>query len=256
VFAPSFRHSPTLGIIGLGAFGQLVARHLAPHLTVLASDPQLAQPAPAGVTMADLAQVCGCDMVVLAVPLSALDTVCRQIAPMLRPGAVVLDVCSTKMRAADIMRQTLPATVALIGTHPMFGPQSIRAGTAGLNMVICPLRGRAHHRVAAFLRRVFGLSIIMATPEEHDREAGYTQGLTHLIARALMGMAPMPGRMTTRSFDLLREAVEMVSHDAPGVTAAIEANPHARAARLAFLAQLEHLCREMPGMAPPSRVAG
>jgi prephenate dehydrogenase len=75
--------------------------------------------------------------------------------------------------------------------------------------------------MAAFLRRAMGLRIIWATPEEHDREAAFTQGLTHLIARALLPLEA-PRRITTRSFDLLWEAVSMVRHDAVGVTAAIE----------------------------------
>ena len=54
------------------------------------------------------------------------------------------------------------------------------------------------------------------------------QGLTHLIAKVLVEMGPLPERMTTVSFDLLREAVEMVRHDPPTVLHAIEAaNPYA-----------------------------
>ena len=43
-------------------------------------------------------------------------------------------------------------------------------------------------------------------------------------------MEPLPKRMTTKSFDLLLEAVNMVRHDAPEVFEAIEsANPYALA---------------------------
>jgi prephenate dehydrogenase len=48
-------------------------------------------------------------------------------------------------------------------------------------------------------------------------------------------MEPLPSRMTTRSFDLLLRAVEMVRHDAPEVFEAIErANPYARQVRRQF----------------------
>mgnify|MGYP001058897221 CR=1 FL=1 len=239
---PSSR--PTLGIIGFGAFGQLTARYLLPYFRVLATDPSPNGDTVGGVIMTDPAKVCRCDVVVIAVPLSALADVCRAIAPLLRPGTLVLDVCSTKMRPAEILLAELPPHVDLAATHPMFGPQSIRAGTRGLKMVICPLRGRSPRRIAAFLRKRFGLAIVMASPEEHDREAAFTQGLTHLIARTLLRMEHLPDRITTRSFDLIRQAVEMVRHDAPGVSQAIESNPYAEQARGLFFAEMDAVRRE------------
>jgi prephenate dehydrogenase len=75
----------------------------------------------------------------------------------------------------------------------------------------------------------------MTTPEEHDREAATVQGLTHLIAQVLVQMEPLPTRMTTRSFDLLVAAVNMVRHDAPEVFEAIErANPYSSSVRSRF----------------------
>ena len=48
-------------------------------------------------------------------------------------------------------------------------------------------------------------------------------------------MEPLPDQITTRSFDLLREAVEMVRHDAPEVFDAIERlNPYASDVRRRF----------------------
>lgn len=75
----------------------------------------------------------------------------------------------------------------------------------------------------------------MTTPELHDKEAAVVQGLTHLIAKALLKMGPLPTRMTTKSFDLLSEAISMVQHDAPEVFEAIEkANPYAETVRRQF----------------------
>jgi prephenate dehydrogenase len=67
--------------------------------------------------------------------------------------------------------------------------------------------------------------------------------LTHLIAKVLVAMEPLPTRMTTRSFELLMEAVGLVRHDAPGVFQAIEEfNPYSAGVRqrfFAFAAQLD-----------------
>jgi prephenate dehydrogenase len=85
------------------------------------------------------------------------------------------------------------------------------------------------------LRKQLGLQTIFTTPQEHDRELATVQGLTHLIAKVLLDMGPMPSRMTTRSFDLLLEAIAMVQYDAPEVFEAIEkSNPYALQVRRRF----------------------
>lgn len=240
----SLINRPSLGIIGFGAFGRLIATQMRSYIHVHATDLMPLLDPVDGVMLGDLAQVCACDIVVLAVPVDRLRSVCEEIAPLLRPGTLVMDVGSVKVEPVAIMTKYLPDHVDLIATHPMFGPQSIAAGTRGLTMVMCPVRGQGVRRVAAFLRRTMGLRIIWATPEEHDREAAFTQGLTHLIARVLLRME-QPRRITTRSFDLMWEAVSMVRHDATGVTAAIEnVNPYAADARQAFFDEVNAVHRE------------
>ena len=59
-------------------------------------------------------------------------------------------------------------------------------------------------------------------------------------------MGPLPTRMTTKSFDLLSEAISMVQHDAPEVFDAIEtANPYAAGVRRRFFDLAAHLSVEL-----------
>ncbi len=226
---------PSLGIIGFGAFGRLMATHLQPFFTLYAYDPVDASEPATGVTRASLAETAACPVVVLAMPVSRIAEVARAIGPHLRPGALVLDVGSVKVVPARVMRDILPDHVRIVATHPLFGPQSAREGIAGLKIAVCPVRGREARRVAAFLRKALRLEVIVTTPEAHDREAALVQGLTHLIAKVLVRMEPLPARMTTRSFDLLVQATGMVRDDAPEVFEAIErANPYAEAVRRRF----------------------
>ena len=225
---------PSLGIIGFGAFGRLMAAHLRPWFELYAYDPAGA-PMPDGIEPTDLETVGGCSVVVLATPVSQFENVIQRLAADLRPGTLVLDVGSVKIVPAEIMLRGLPAHVEIVATHPLFGPQSAGDGLAGLKIAVCPLRGGSGLRVAAFLRHVLGLTVIVTTPEAHDREAAMVQGLTHLIAKVLVQMEPLPSRMTTRSFDLLVRATEMVRYDAPEVYQAIEhANPYAASVRRRF----------------------
>lgn len=240
------RSRPRLGLIGYGAFGRLVARHLAPVFAVHAYDPAMPAEPEAGVVADSLPAVAGCPVVILAAPVPALPGIVAEIGPHLAPGALVLDVGSVKAVAAAAMRDGLPEHVAIVATHPLFGPQSARDGIRGLKIALCEVRGGRTREVAAFLRRGLGLDVILTTPEEHDRDAAAVQGLTHLIARVMVRMEPLPTRMTTRSFDLLMQAVEMVRHDAPEVFDAIErSNPHAGSVRRRFVGEAARLAHDL-----------
>lgn len=163
----------------------------------------------------------------------------------------MLDVGSVKTVPAGIMLSELPDHVGIVAKHPLFGPQSARDGIKGLKVAVCPVRGTAAPRVGAFLRRALGLQVIMTTPDAHDREAAMVQGLTHLIAKVLVQMEPLPTRMTTRSFDLLMQGVGMVRYDAPEVFQAIErSNPYAREVRRRFFNLASELDAELEGDLP------
>lgn len=248
----------TVGLIGFGAFGRLIARHLAPHARVFAHDPVVAADAfGPDAEAVDLATAAACPVVILAVPVPTLRAVARAIVPHLRPGALVADVGSVKVVPAAILREELPAHAEILATHPLFGPQSARDGLVGLTVAVCPVRGRRSLRAAAFLRRVLGLAVVVTTPEAHDREMAAVQGLTHLIAKVLVRMEPLPGRaggrrMTTRSFERIMEAVDMVRHDAPEVFSAIERqNPFAPQVRRRFFALAAELEAELDAGGPP-----
>ncbi|SDT06216.1 prephenate dehydrogenase [Bradyrhizobium canariense] len=245
---------PLIGIIGFGAFGRLTARHLLPHFRLYAYDPAL-RPGPCvemlDVMLTDLRSAASCPIIILAVPVNRFEESVAAISPHLKPGSLVLDVGSVKMIPAEIMRRGLPEHVAIIATHPLFGPQSARDGINGLKIAICPIRGDRGRRVAAFLRKALGLNVVMTTPEAHDQDTAMAQGLTHLIAKVLVQMEPFPARMTTKSFDLLVQAIAMVRDDAPEVFQAIErSNPYSQRVRRRFFDLASALDAELGNRSP------
>lgn len=246
---PARQHSSggtTVGLIGFGAFGRLAAAHLAPFAPIFAYDPHPVSDPLKGVALGPLDRAAACDIVILAMPVPRLAEAIAQIRPFLKRGATVIDVCSVKVLPAQIMAAELPDHVDIIGTHPMFGPQSARGGIKGLKIVVCPIRGAGARRLAAFLRKSLGLKAIIATPERHDRAAAMVQGLTHLIAKVLVDMEPLPRDITTASFDLLLRAVDMVRYDAPEVFDAIERlNPFAPDMRRQFFSLAAELAEKL-----------
>ncbi|WP_010137483.1 prephenate dehydrogenase/arogenate dehydrogenase family protein [Oceanicola sp. S124] len=214
---------PSLSLFGFGAFGQLLAPLLATDTRLTICDPlRGAEALAAGYEVVSTEIAARADILLLAVPLPVLPGLLQQLAPHLRPGQVVIDTCSVKEEPARLMRALLPDGVVLIGSHPMFGPVSAREGLRGSQVVLCPLRGGGGQRLAAYLRARHGLRVIVTTPEQHDAEAALSQGLTHLLGRAMAGMGPAP-RIRTRSFELMMEALSMVAGDAPEVYDAVTA---------------------------------
>jgi prephenate dehydrogenase len=174
----------TVGILGLGRFGRMTYEHLKPcRPQVWTRDTAKLAGLEGAATFEKAA---ACDIVVLTVAISAVEETCRRLAPLLRPGQIVVDTCSVKVDPVRVMLETLPEHVQLLGTHPLFGPDSGRDGIANLKIVLCPVRIAAqdYEEIRTFLVSL-GLRVIEATPEEHDRQAARTQAIFHLLAQAL-----------------------------------------------------------------------
>jgi len=214
-----------LGLIGVGAFGLLIVRHLAPYFEIVAhdiSDQMGRRTKLFNIKMVNVEQVAQVDVLIIAVPIPNIEDVARRIAPHVRPNLLVLDVASVKEKPAEQLRSILPEYVEIICTHPLFGPQSAQKSIYGMKIVLCPIRTRRLRLVTRFLERELGLEVVLATPSEHDREIAAIQGLTHLIAKVLVRMEPLPTSLRTNSFDLLMRAVNLVRHDSDELFFAIE----------------------------------
>ncbi len=228
----------TLGLFGAGAFGGFALHHLKPHFDVRVCDPDIESRGEfprIGVRPASMSECAGCDIVLLCVPVQVLEPVCRQIAPLVKAGSLVIDTASVKVKPARILRETLPAGVDIVCTHPLFGPQSGDSGITGLKISVCEIRGNRASQVGEFLSARLGLDVIVTTPEAHDRELAYVQGLTHLLGRIFIELGLERFAQTTKSFDLLTEAVSFIREDSEQLFNAIERdNPYAATARQEF----------------------
>jgi prephenate dehydrogenase len=241
-----------LGLVGLGQFGRLAADTLACHFEVIATDASETAAADAqrlGVRFAPLVEVAGSDVVVVATPVSTMPSVLADIAPHLKPGALVIDVGSVKMLPAQWMAEILPGHVDIVATHPLFGPQSARNGLAGLRLVVCPVRGQRHEQVAAFGRRL-GLTVTVTTAEEHDREMAYVQALTHLIGRSLSNIGIPNRELKTQSYQHLLELCSLIGADTFELFTAIQTqNPFAHDVVTAFVDEAQKLLGQVAGKA-------
>ncbi|HEY3175543.1 MAG TPA: prephenate dehydrogenase [Candidatus Polarisedimenticolia bacterium] len=235
-----------LGLVGFGRFGQFAAKHLRSrvHLFVWDLRDLRKKAASLGLTWGTLEETASCQAVLLAVPISEMPEALAQIVRYLRPGALLMDTCSVKMAPVEWMVAAAPPEVDVIGTHPLFGPRSGRAGIEGLAVAICPGRTTRPARtemLREFLTQV-GLHVIVTTPQEHDRQMAMAQALTHFVARGLAEAGVADQEMKTPSFERLLRVVENLTKDSPGMFHDLETyNPYAEDARARFLDALHRI---------------
>jgi prephenate dehydrogenase len=133
-------------------------------------------------------------VVVLATPVGAIQSLLAQLAPLLPEGAVVTDVASTKAEVCAWARDLLPDHVDFVGGHPMAGKEQCGAQAADPRLlrdaIYCltpdpDTRPGALHLVEALVLAV-GARPYYIDPHEHD---AYVAGVSHLpfvLSAALM----------------------------------------------------------------------
>jgi len=136
--------------------------------------------------------VADADVVIVATPVGAMQTIFADIGPHLKRGTVVTDTGSTK---ADVLQwaTSLPTHVDFVGGHPMAGKsESLEAADADLfqaaTWVVCPSVTAAEGSVRTVLGIIaaVGAEAFFVDPAEHD---SYVAGISHLpfvIAATLM----------------------------------------------------------------------
>ncbi len=174
-----------VGLVGFGRFGKLAYRYLrrGKKLRIYNHNPEKIRNIPERAT---LEETLAAQLIVLCVPISGMEEFCKTMSPFLREGQIVVDTCSVKVRPVEWMLTHLPETVEILGSHPLFGPDSGKEGIAGLKIALCPVRikDKAYQSIRRYLEGL-GLVTIQATPEEHDRQVAKGQAVFHLIAQAM-----------------------------------------------------------------------
>ena len=175
-----------IGIVGYGRFGRFAAEILGKDFPVSVFD-RKSSSAQCGVRFASLREVARKPCLLLCVPISQMERVCLRLGPLLTPGQLVMDTCSVKEEPLRLMLDIFPDAVDVLGTHPLFGPETGRHGISGLEVALCPGRGNRVGRVEQYLEKL-GLKVTVTTATEHDRAMASTQVLFHFLAQGFSRM--------------------------------------------------------------------
>ena len=196
-----------IALVGIGLIGSSLARvirreGLAGQVSIATRSPAtLARAAELGLgdtysTDAAVA-VQDADLVIVSVPVGSSGAVAGEIAPALKPGAIVTDVGSTKRSVIAQMQPLMPDNVHFIPGHPLAGTEKSGpdAGFADLFenrwCIFTPLPGtdpEALERLSEFWRRC-GSNIDTMDADHHDMVLAIVSHLPHIIAYNIVGTA-------------------------------------------------------------------
>lgn len=248
-----------LAFCGYGRFGRALGELAADAgLEVRAFDPGAPPPSPLAV--ASLGALCaGADVVVVAVPVPAVQEALVALRPHLTGSMLVLDVASVKLGPMAAMERVLGDDVPWIGTHPLFGPASLARGEPR-TVTLCP--SPRHPGAAARARALFealGCRVVEEEADAHDRRMAETHALAFFLAKAMLDAhIPVDAPAVPASFAAMASVVQAVRSDAGHLLPAItRANPYAAAVRRRLLDALESVDHALaePAPADPAVVA-
>jgi len=236
----------TIGLIGLGRFGTMAYQYLraSKEIRVYDTDEIALRECP---DARSFGEVAAADLVLLTVPISVVEKVCREMAPLLKPGQLVVDTCSVKEKPVKIMLRELPEGVQILGTHPLFGPDSGKKGIHGLKIAVCPVRvERPSYQAVLRYLKTLGLITLETTPEEHDRQIARTQAVFHLLAQACKRLNWGGEDITTPGPETFFKLLQTVQNDTDQLFFDLQReNPHAAKARAEFIDAVVRLNRDL-----------
>ena len=135
-----------------------------------------------------------CDYIFVALYPQAVVNYVKEIAPKVKKGAVVVDLCGTKMTVCPpCFKLAEENGFHFVGGHPMAGTQfsglknSKETLFDGATMILVPKENEDMHLLAdlrdVLLKAGFG-TVTVSTAQVHDVNIAYTSQLAHVVSNA------------------------------------------------------------------------
>ena len=198
-----------------------------------------------------MAEVERSDIVLVSVTIEKTVEVIRQVAPLMRPGSLIMDVTSIKSEPVRAMKAYAPVGVEALGTHPMFGPSML--SMRGQTIILTLVEEKTGHWLneISSLFQSDGAHVEVLSPEEHDRIMAVVQALTHFAyigigstLKALQFDVENSRRFMSPVYEIMIDFVGRILDQNPELYASIQSNPQAAFVRQTFLSQCMRLCEK------------
>jgi len=134
------------------------------------------------------------DVVLVAVPMGAYESVFSALNGVLPDGAIITDAGSTKQHALQVAKSSLDDPARFVPAHPLAGTEKSGAGAAFADLFdkkLCIVTPDATTDAAAVARveamwQAAGSSVLSMPAAEHDEFLAAVSHLPHLAAFALV----------------------------------------------------------------------
>ncbi len=234
-----------VGLIGFGRLGKLITKYIAQDADVIVyekfpTENTEEEIKSLGAKSGSLKEACECPLVIPFVPISELENTLIEMKDFLKAGTLVADVCSVKTLPIESMQKHLPSDVQILGTHPMFGPDSAKESLFGCKIVVCRVRmeDQLYSDILSYLNN-HGLKVIESTAEKHDEEISHSLLLTHFIGRTLMDLGTKNLDIDTKGYRRLMKILQTVENDSWQLFVDMNKyNPYSESTREEFLESL------------------
>ena len=186
-----------------------------------------------------------CDVVIITVSIESTHRVIKEIAPLVREDALLMDLTSLKTDPVSTMLKYSKS--AVIGTHPVFGPsvKTIKNQT----VVLCPARPKKWLDWLKDILDKNGALVRVTTPEKHDKMMSIIQGVNHFSTIAMAHTLKKLGisveeslHYTSPIYKLRMDFVGRLLNQNPELYADIEMlNPHNKKAMEEYIRSTREL---------------
>jgi len=190
-----------------------------------------------------LQKTCSQDVIIFAVPFSSLENAIKMTKLYIEENTLIIDVSSIKEKPLILLQRNFPKN-PIIGTHPMFWPESWKGWISNLPIVTMNISAptETYTSLQNFLSKKLKLRLIEKTAEEHDKEMAYVQWLSHFIGRALNHLNIKDSDIATSSYKHLLTLKNLLKNDSWALFETIENwNNYTAELRLKFMKELEEI---------------
>lgn len=124
------------------------------------------------------------DMILISIPMSAIDTLTPELSTVISPGQLVVENCSIKSAALPQLQKIIPDEVELLGIHTMFGGDIV--DLRGENIIVVKTK-RSASKAQEFedMLYKFGANLLQTSLKEHDKISALLQSSFQLMLIAV-----------------------------------------------------------------------
>lgn len=226
-----------------------MARELSPYFDIVVSTRSVPKDAETfSCKFVDTATVLRQKVIIPSMPAQFLRDYFTENKDLINQRALIIDVCSVKVKPVQTLLEVLPESCQLLATHPMFGPFSAANGLKGLQIMINQTRidDDSYRKIKTFLSDELGLKVIECTPDEHDKQLAYVLGLTQYIGRITQIMDIPDTLLKTAAYEDLLDMKRIQGSDSWELFESIMLeNPYALEVNMAMKKAIESIDKKL-----------